>query len=117
MGNHDGKTVSPTVPAFSAAAANADWAHAPGFYQILTDQPGPESWPITASTFVLVYKQPKDEAATAEALKFFTWALEKGQKDAEALDYIPMPEKVVALIRKEMLEVKGSGGKPLASTD
>ena len=117
MVNHDGKTVAPTVPAFQAAAANADWAHAPGFYQILTDQPGAESWPITATTFVLLYKQPKDEAATAEALKFFAWALDKGQGEAEALDYIPMPANVVTLIRKEMLEVKGAGGKPLAAAD
>ncbi len=111
--NHDGQTVSPTVPSFSAAAANADWAHAPGFYQILTDQPGAQSWPITASTFVVLYKQPKDEAASAEALKFFSWALEKGGKEAEALDYIPMPAPVVTLIRKQMGEVKGAGGKPL----
>ncbi len=114
MVNHDGKTVSPTVPAFQAAAANADWAHAPGFYQILTDQPGADSWPITATTFVLVYKQPKDEAATTEALKFFAWALDKGQSEAESLDYIPMPANVVTLIRKEMGEVKGTDGKSLA---
>ena len=102
MINKDGKVVAPTVPAFMAAAANADWANAPGFYQILTDQPGAESWPLTAATFILMHKQPKDAAASAEALKFFTWAFEKGGKDAEALDYIPIPDSVVALIKKEM---------------
>ena len=102
------------MPAFQAAAANADWANAPGFYQILTNQPGAESWPITASTFVLMHKTPKDEAASKEALKFFSWAFEKGGKEAEALDYIPMPEKVVTLIRKEInTEIKTGDGKPV----
>ena len=114
MINKDGKTVAPTVPAFQSAAANADWANAPGFYQILTEQPGAESWPLTAATFILMYKQPKDEAASRDALKFFDWAFHHGQKEAEALDYIPMPEKVVALIDKAIAtDIKDSGGKPL----
>ena len=114
MINKDGKTVAPTVDAFRAAAANADWEHAPGFYQILTDQPGAESWPITASTFILMHKQPKDAAASAEALKFFAWAFEKGGKEAEALDYIPMPAKVVTLIKKEIdATIKWPDGKPV----
>ena len=112
MVNKDGKTVEPTMPAFQAAAANADWANAPGFYQILTDQPGAESWPITASTFILMHKQPKDPAAAAEALKFFGWTFDKGAKEAEALDYIPMPEKVVALIHKAVnSDIKTADGK------
>ncbi len=114
MVNKEGKTVEPTMAAFQAAAANADWADAPGFYQILTDQPGAESWPITASTFVLMHKTPKDSAASAEALKFFSWAFDKGGKEAEALDYIPMPEKVVTLIRKEVnTDIKTADGKPV----
>ena len=60
MINKDGKTVAPTMAAFQAAAANADWAHAPGFYQILTDQPGDKSWPMTASTFILMHKKPAE---------------------------------------------------------
>jgi len=100
MVNHDGKTVEPTFAAFQAAAANADWAHAPGYYQILTDQPGAASWPITASTFALMQKEPTDKALSAETVKFFDWAFEKGQKEAEGLDYIPMPQAVVALIKK-----------------
>lgn len=114
MINKDGKTVAPTVPAFQAAAANADWANAPGFYQILDDQPGAESWPLTAATFILMHKQPKDEAASREALKFFTWAFEKGGSEAEALDYITMPPAVVTLIKKAVAaDIKGSDGKPL----
>ena len=66
----------------------------------MTNQPGDGSWPITAATFILMHKQPTDKAAAAEAIKFFTWAFEKGDKDAEALDYIPMPDAVVDLIKK-----------------
>ncbi len=114
MVNKEGKTVAPAFEAFSAAAGNADWATAPGFYQILTDQPGAQSWPITAATFILMHKQAKDTAASAEALKFFDWAFKNGGKDAEALDYIPMPENVVALIRKEVAaSIKGSDGKAM----
>jgi len=114
MKNHDGKVVSPTSPSFQAAAANADWTKAPGFYQILTDQPGAESWPITAATFILMPKQPQDPTAAKEALKFFDWAFTKGSKMAEELDYIPMPENVVALIKKEWAtDIKDAGGNPL----
>jgi phosphate transport system substrate-binding protein len=98
--NKDGKTVQPTVAAFQAAASNADWAKAPGYYVILTDQPGAQSWPITASTFILMHREPADKAASAEAIKFFKWAFENGSKMAEELDYIPMPEPVVKLIEK-----------------
>jgi phosphate transport system substrate-binding protein len=98
--NKAGKTVQPTIASFQAAAANADWAKAPGYYIILTDQAGDQSWPITAATFILMHKQPTDKAAAAEAIKFFTWSFEKGDKMAEELDYIPMPDSVVNLIKK-----------------
>ena len=114
MVNHDGKTVAPTMESFQAAAANADWANAPGYYQILTDQKGAASWPITAATFILVQKQPVDAAATGEALKFFSWAFAKGAKDAEALDYIPMPDNVVGMIKKTWVnDIKSADGKPV----
>jgi phosphate transport system substrate-binding protein len=100
MVNKEGKTVQPTVEAFQAAASNADWAKAPGYYVILTDQPGAKSWPITASTFILMHKEPADKAASAEAIKFFKWAFANGGKAAEELDYIPMPDNVVKLIEK-----------------
>src|SRR6202162_2208491 len=100
MINKAGKTVQPTVDAFQAAASNADWAKAPGHYVILTDQPGETSWPITAATFILMHKEPVDKAASAEAVKFFRWAFAKGDKMAEELDYIPMPDPVVKLIEK-----------------
>jgi phosphate transport system substrate-binding protein len=98
--NKAGKIVQPTSEAFQAAASNADWVHAPGYHLILTDQPGDKSWPIVASTFILMHKVPADKAATAEALKFFSFAFEKGGKMAEDLDYVPMPANVIDLIKK-----------------
>ena len=98
--NKAGKTVQPTIAAFQAAAANADWSKSPGYYVILTDQPGEASWPITGATFILMHKEPADKAASSEAIKFFKWAFAKGDKIAEELDYIPMPDAVVKLIEK-----------------
>jgi phosphate transport system substrate-binding protein len=114
MINKDGKTVSPNAKSFQAAAASADWEKAEGFYVVLTDEPGPESWPIAGATFILIHKQPQDPAAAAEALKFFSWAYTKGDKMAEDLDYVPMPDNVVRAIQKVWAaEVKDAGGKPL----
>jgi len=116
MVNKDGKAVAPTSETFQAAAANADWAKSPGFYQILTDEPGAKSWPITAATFILLPKQPQDPAAAAEALKFFGWTFAKGGKAAEELDYIPMPKPVVELVKKSWAtNVKNANGAPLAN--
>jgi phosphate transport system substrate-binding protein len=100
MVNKAGKTVQPTVESFQAAASNADWSNAPGYYVILTDQPGDKSWPVTASTFILMHKDATDKAASQEAIKFFKWSFEKGGKMAEELDYIPMPDPVVKLIER-----------------
>ncbi len=97
MINKAGKTVAPTMDAFQAAAANADW-NVPGFYQILANQPGDASWPMTAATFILMYKKPVNVAASNDALQFFKWAYDKGSKMAQDLDYIPMPDNVVKLV-------------------
>ncbi len=99
MINKAGKTVAPTMEAFQSAAANADWS-VPGFYQILANQPGDKSWPMTAATFILMYKKPANVTASDDALKFFKWAYDKGDKMAQDLDYIPMPDNVVALVEK-----------------
>jgi phosphate transport system substrate-binding protein len=114
MVNMDGKAVEPVSKTFQSAAANADWNSVPGYGVILTNQPGAESWPITAATFILIHKQPKDAAAASEALKFFTWAYDKGDAMAEELDYIPMPDKVVSDVKKSWTEIKDGSGKPLA---
>jgi phosphate transport system substrate-binding protein len=114
MINKDGKTVAPSAASFQAAAANADWEKTDSFYIILTDQPGTESWPIAGATFILIYQQPQDPAAAAEALKFFAWAYAKGGKMAEELDYVPMPAPVVKAIQKVWVnEIKDQSGKPL----
>ena len=116
MINKDGKTVSPDAAAFAAAATNADWtAAAPYFRIVLSDQPGAASWPMAAATFILVYKQPTDAAATSQALKFFNWAYDNGSKMAADLDFVPMPANAVTAIRKAWTDnVKDAAGKPVA---
>jgi phosphate transport system substrate-binding protein len=111
MLNHDGKYVAPEAKAFQAAAANADWAKAEGYYLILTDQPGSDSWPITGASFILMHADSKD-ANTVAALKFFDWAYKTGQKMAEDLDYVPLPEKVTKLVRTTWLDSLKVDGKP-----
>ncbi len=114
MINKAGKTVSPTSEAFQAAAANADWKSQPGYGVILANQPGDASWPMTAATWILIYKKPADPAATGEALKFFSWSYSKGQDMAKDLDYVPMPGNVVGDIQKMWsTDIKDAGGKPL----
>jgi phosphate transport system substrate-binding protein len=100
MINHDGVAVSPTAAAFQAASAKTDWAHSPGFYVVLTDQPGHEAWPIAGATFILVYKQPADAAKTKEVLNFFTWAhTPQADELAKGLDYVPLPASTVEAIK------------------
>jgi phosphate transport system substrate-binding protein len=114
MLNSDGKAVAPTAEAFTAAAANADWEGTPGFGVILTNEPGANSWPIAGATFILIHKQPQDSVAAAEALKFFAWAYEKGDRMAQDLDYVPMPDKVVGAIKKVWAtQIKDASGKAL----
>ncbi len=110
--NKAGKFPQPDDKAFQAAAASADWKSAPGFGIALTNQGGDDAWPITAATFVLVYKEPADVAKTAEVLKFFDWAYKNGDKLAVDLDYVPLPDNVVALVKNEWKEIKGKDGKP-----
>ncbi|HZP92579.1 MAG TPA: phosphate ABC transporter substrate-binding protein PstS [Burkholderiales bacterium] len=100
MQNRDGKWVSPNEQSFAAAAGNAEWDKAPGFYEILTDQPGAESWPITGASFILVYKAPDNPDRAREVLRFFSWAFKKGGAMASELDYVPMPHKVISLIER-----------------
>ena len=98
MQNAAGKSVQPSLKSFQAAAASADWKNAKDFNLVVTNAPGDESWPITASVFVMMYKQPKDAARSKAALDFFKWSLENGQKQAEELDYVPLPVDLVQQI-------------------
>jgi len=114
MMNKDGKVVAPTSEAFAAAAANADWKSKPGYGVLLANQPGAGSWPITAPTWILMYKQPKDPKASAAALKFFAWAYKNGDKMANELHYVPMPDNVVKDVETYWKnEIKDSSGKPV----
>jgi len=115
MVNKDGKTVEANGETVQAAAANADWEHSDGFYLIITDQAGANSWPISASTFILMPKKVADAAAADEALKFFAWAYANGDKAAAELDYVPMPDSVKKLVESRWSEIAGADGKPVWS--
>ncbi len=99
MQNSTGKFVAPNAKSFAAAAATADWAHATDFNLVMTNAPGAASYPLAATTFVLMYRQPKNAAASQQARKFFGWALTKGQPQANSLDYVPLPATLVKRIQ------------------
>jgi phosphate transport system substrate-binding protein len=111
--NKDGAFVAPDDDTFKAAAAGADWSKS--FYQVLTEQPGKDSWPITGATFILMHKAQDKPASAVAALKFFDWSYAQGDKTAGDLDYVPLPPKVKDLARKLWADsLKDSAGKPLA---
>ncbi len=112
MKNADGHFVSPDDTAFKAAAAGAQWSKS--FYQILTEQPGKDSWPLTGATFILMHKaQDKPEQATT-TLKFFSWAYKNGDQTADALDYVAMPAAVKTIIEQSWSAIKDTSGKAIA---
>jgi phosphate transport system substrate-binding protein len=116
MKNKDGKVLAPTMGAFEAAAANADFSKVQNFYLILTDQPGAKSWPITAATYMLMRKDAPI-ADNQAVLHFLDWALKHGQEQAKALDYVPMPDVVVKQIETAWeTGLKGQDGKPIWTT-
>lgn len=112
MQNASGAYVAPDDASFKAAAAGADWSRS--FYQILTNQPGAQSWPITGATFILMQKTQEKPAQAATSLKFFDWAYKNGDKTADDLDYVPMPATVKAQIEKAWGEIKDASGKAIA---
>ncbi|MGH8686650.1 MAG: phosphate ABC transporter substrate-binding protein PstS [Burkholderiales bacterium] len=99
MKNHDGQVVSPSQDSVKAAAAGADWSNAPGMYVILTDAAGQGAWPIAGATFILMHRTQEKAADAKEVLKFFEWAYANGDAMASELDYVPMPDNVVDLIK------------------
>jgi phosphate transport system substrate-binding protein len=114
MKNQSGQWVSPGQEGFAAAAANARWDKAPGFYELLTDQPGAKSWPITGASFILLHRTAADPAKTLGVLSFFSWAFKNGKQMAVELDYVPMPESVVKLIEASWrAQVKAQGGQAI----
>ncbi len=112
MQNASGNFVSPDDSAFKAAAAGADWAKS--FYQILNNKPGKDAWPITTATFILMHKVQDKPAQATASLKFFDWAYKQGDKTADDLDYVPMPDSVKEIIAKAWGEIKDGSGKPVA---
>jgi phosphate transport system substrate-binding protein len=98
MQNHAGKWIKPDKAAFSAAAATADWKNAKDFNLIMTDAPGEAAWPITATTWAIMYKQSKNAERSKTAFEFFKWSFENGQKEADSLDYVALPEMLVKQI-------------------
>jgi phosphate transport system substrate-binding protein len=112
--NREGNAVSPSAQAFQAAAAGADWSRAPGMYLILTDAPGKDAWPIAGATFILMHKVQEKPETAKEVLRFFRWAYDHGDKMAESLDYVPMPDAVVNLIEASWKrEIRDGSGKPV----
>jgi phosphate transport system substrate-binding protein len=111
--NKDGVYVSPDEDNFKAAAAGAQWDKS--FYQVLTEQPGKASWPITGATFILMHKAQDKPAQAASALKFFDWAYVNGDKMASELEYVPLPDAVKGLVRKLWVDqLKDGAGKAIA---
>lgn len=109
--NAAGKYNIPGVASFQAAAANADWAHTPGYGVILTDQPGDDAWPITGASFILIHKEVEKPENIAVTLQFFDWAYKNGARAAIDLDYVPLPESVVALVEQTWTQLKSPDGK------
>lgn len=112
MQNSAGNFVKPEDDSFKAAAAGADWTKT--FYHILTNQPGKDAWPISGATFILMHTKQDKPASATEALKFFGWAYKNGDATAAALDYVPMPDSVVAAIEKSWGEIKDPAGKAVS---
>ena len=109
--NRAGKFVQPSEASFKAAAAGAEWEKS--FHQILTDQPGDESWPITSATFILMHKTQEKPAQAAAALDFFAWAYKNGDAQASSLDYVAMPQSVKEIVMKSWQSLTDVSGKPL----
>ena len=111
--NRSGKFVNPTTETFQAAAANADWEKASGFYMVLTDQPGDKSWPITGASYILVHKDQPDPSKAETMLKFFDWCFKNGSEVAIDLHYVPIPAKVCNLVKAQWAKEVTAGGKLL----
>ena len=112
MKNQAGSFVEPDDSTFKAAAAGADWSKT--YYQVLTDEPGKDAWPITGATFVLMHKAQDKPIQGAAVLKFFDWAYGNGDKAAAELDYVSLPDALKAQIRKQWADVKDTAGKSVA---
>jgi phosphate transport system substrate-binding protein len=110
--NKDGNFAAPDDANFKAAAAGADWNKS--FYQVLTDQPGKDAWPLTGATFIMMQKVQDKPAQAVNSLKFFEWAYVNGDKTAAELEYVTLPDAVKNLVRKQWADIKDASGKAIA---
>ena len=114
--NREGHFVQPDDATFQAAAANADWKQAPGFYQILTNQPGANAWPITGASFILMQARQDKPQNAVEVLKFFDWSFQNGRAMAQELDYVPLPDPVIVIVENAWkAQIHDAAGKPVWS--
>jgi phosphate transport system substrate-binding protein len=111
MQNAAGNFVAPDDQTFAAAAAGADWSKT--FYQILTNQPGKDAWPITGATFIMMHERQDKPQQAAASLRFFDWAFKNGDKSASDLDYVPLPESVENVIRQQWARIRDASGQPV----
>ncbi len=111
--NAAGAFVEARLETFQAAAAHADWAHSPGFYVVLTNQPGPDAWPITGASFILLHREQPDFHKAQEMLKFFDWAYHEGAEVARKLHYVPVPPEVVTLVEDLWQREIRAQGRPV----
>lgn len=111
--NKNGKFLSPNLETFQAAAANADWKNAPGYYIMLNNEPGDQSWPIAGATYILIHQDQPDAVKAAAMVKYFKWCYEHGGEMAAKLDYVPLPPNVVEMVAATWAQDVKAGGQPV----
>ena len=112
--NRDGNFVQPDDSTFKAAAAGADWANAPGFYLLLTDQKGKDAWPITGASFIIMHRQQADALTGRAVLKFYDWSFKNGGQMASDLEYVHLPQSVITLVQNHWkAQLKDKDGKSI----
>ncbi len=111
--NKSGNYVDPSAASFQAAAAGADWENAPGYYVVLTDQPGRDSWPITGASYIIIHKKQKNAARAKAMISFFDWSYRHGGEMAKALNYVPMPQNVIDLVETKWKQELKANGKSI----
>jgi len=111
--NQAGKFLQPSIEAFQAAAGNADWKNAPGYYLMLNNMPGDQSWPIAGATYILVHHDQPEAAKAQAMLKYFDWCYQHGGEMAAKLDYVPLPQNVVEMVEATWAKEIKAGGQPV----
>lgn len=100
MGNKAGNFVKPNTEAFQSACASAKWKADNGFFTVLVDQPGEDTWPIAGASFILIHRNQPDDGKAKAMLDYFKWCFEHGGRKATELNYVPIPKKVYEMVYK-----------------